>query len=190
MWIGFYILILSFRQAEEPPQVTQDLSLASSSQNSLKHTVPESTPNQHPPDAATATKTCIYLYLLLVPTNGIYSCDGTRNPSSHKVQFCTWTRAYIQLCGCVSAHMFLYMPYMHTFESAYMCNCAFAYAYTCIWTYIACAQLHPSQKNPSYNQTYLGNVCRSTMKATSEWIFYHLDCHALMNWLKHMCDDR
>ena len=118
------ILILSFRQAEEPPPKKPRISRWRHHLKILSNTLfLNPTPNQHPPDAATATKTCIYLYLLLVPTNGIYSCDGTRNPSSHKVQFCTWTRAYIKLCGCVSAHMFLYVPYVHTFESAYMCIC-------------------------------------------------------------------
>ena len=123
-----FILILSFRQAEEPPQVTQDLSLVSSSQNSLKHTVPESTPNTPLMLLLQLKPVFICIYYQFQPMAFIPVMEhGTR-----LVIKCNFAHGQGHIFNCVGVSL-------HTcFCTCYMCirlkvhTCAFAYAYTCI----------------------------------------------------------
>lgn len=109
-------------------------------------------------------------------------------------------QGHISMCGC----LYLYVPYMHMFESPaytpciYMCFCT--HAYSCTWPCNACALLclsHPSSHLTAILQSNLPGqhaACQPwTVKKQNQnesfIILENSNCHALMNWL-HTCDYR
>jgi len=124
-------------EAEELPQVTQDLSLDSSSQNSLKHTVPESTPIPHPPDAISATKTCIYLFVFIISSNQ-WHLFLWWNTEPHLVIKCNFAHRQGHIFNCVWVCLFV--------------RAICAYVWKCI--YVPCIYVHLHMAFRAYDRIY------------------------------------
>ena len=120
--------------------------------------------------------------------------------SSHKVQFCTSTRAYIHVwlsLFCVCAIISICLKASHISSPCiYVCVLLRLCIFVHKTEYCLIVPLsHSSSHLTSYNQTYLGNVLLADheqwkwQNQNESFIILDTSCHALMNWL-HECGER